>query len=153
VSTVTFHVESMRSIHQEMQPLLHDHWNEIALDHHEVPLDPDWHRYFELDDKGSLSVLAARSEGELVGYHIAVISPHLHYKGTLHGITDVYYLKPGFRQGFTGIKMFKAVNEEMKRRGVVKLITGTKLHHDMGRIFERLGYRETERVFTKIVGD
>lgn len=150
---ITFHVESMRRIHAELVPLLQDHWREIGRDHHEVPLDPDWVRYFDLDDKGNLSVIAVRHAGELVGYHIAVISPHLHYKGTLHGVTDVYYLKPEHRRGFTGVRLFKAVGDEMKRRGVVKLITGTKLHHDMGRIFERLGYRETERVFTKIVGE
>jgi L-amino acid N-acyltransferase YncA len=148
---VTFHVELLRQCHHEMGPLLQDHWEEIALDHHEVPLAPDWERYFDLDDKGSLSVVTARADGEMVGYHVAVITPHLHYKNTLHGITDVYYLKPSYRQGFTGIRLFKAVNDEMRRRGVVKLITGTKLHHDMGRIFERMGYRETERVFTKIV--
>lgn len=150
---VTFHVESMRGIHHEMEPLLRAHWEEIALDHHEVPLDPDWARYFELDDKGALSVVTARCEGKLVGYHIAMITPHLHYRGTLHGITDVYYLAPEHRRGFTGIRMFKAVNDEMKRRGVVKLVTATKMHHDMGRIFERLGYRATERTYTKIVGD
>jgi len=28
----------------------------------------------------------------------------------------------------------------------------TKVHHDVGAIFDRLGYIETERVFTKMIG-
>ena len=31
--------------------------------------------------------------------------------------------------------------------------TPTQLHMDMGKIFERLGYVETERLYTKWIGD
>ena len=151
-ASVTFQVERFKDFYTELFPLVCEHWTEIALDHEAVPLEPDWERYVKLDEAGSLSVVTARAGAELVGYHIAVISGHLHYKGTLHGVTDVYFLKPEHRKGFTGIRLFKTVGAEMKRLGVVKLITGTKVHLDMGRLLERLGYRETERTYTKIVG-
>jgi hypothetical protein len=152
--TVMFQVERLRDMHEEMKPLLEKHWHEIALDHSRVPLDVDWDRYMALDEKESLSVVTAREDGVLVGYHVAIISGHLHYKSTLHGVTDVYWIDPSYRQRpGVGLRLFKAVNEEMKRLGVVKLITGTKVHLDMGRLFQHLGYRETERTFTKIVGD
>lgn len=149
--TVVFQVEHFRNVQPELVDIVAVHWREIALDRAAVPLDPDWERYYELADAGKLSVVTARERGRLVGYHIAVVSPHLHYRGTLHGVTDVYFILPEFRKGFTGIRLMKVVDEELKRLGVVKRITGTKRHLDMGRLFERLGYRETERVYTKIL--
>ena len=150
--SVTFQVERFRDFYEELKPLVHEHWLEIALDHDAVPLDPDWERYIGLDSIDALSTVTARDEGVLVGYHIAVISSHLHYRGTLHGITDVYFLKKSHRAGTTGLRMIKAADAEMTRLGVVKRITGAKLHLDMGPLFKRLGYRETERVFTKVLG-
>lgn len=147
----TYQVERLRDMHREMEPLLKEHWAEIALDHEAVPLDVDWERYLKLDDSEALSIVTARIDGALVGYHVAVISGHLHYKSTLHGITDVYYVKPEYRTGRLPLRLFQAVGAEMQRLGVVKLITGTKVHFDQGRFFEHLGYRETERVFTKLV--
>lgn len=145
-------VESFRALQPELVELTRHHWREIALDHDKVPLDPCWERYYDLEDRGVLCVVTAREDGRLVGYHITIVSPHLHYGSTLHGITDVYFVLPSHRKGFTGIRLLKEVEAEMKRRGVVKLITGTKRHLDLGVLFERLGYRETERVYTKIIG-
>lgn len=151
MSHVTFHVEHFRNAQPELAGLVRDHWDEIALDHEEVPLDVDWKRYYALADAGAISMVVARDAGVMVGYHIAMISGHLHYAGTLHGITDVYYLKPSHRKGFTGYRLFKAVNEEMKRLGVKKLVTATKKHLDIGVVLRRLGYRETETTFTKVL--
>jgi hypothetical protein len=150
---VVFRPENLRNVQPEMAPLLRAHWEEIALDHDAVPLDPDWPRYMALTDAGCLSMVTARvgPGGPLVGYHVAIIGGHLHYGSTRHGITDVYYLSPEHRKGFTGIRLFKAVDEEMKRLGVTKRITGTKVHLNMGPVLERLGYRLTEHVYTKIL--
>lgn len=151
---VVFSVEHWRNFQPELRPLLYAHWCEIARDHEAVPLDPDWDRYLAMADAGCLSAVTARlgPGGPLVGYHIAIVSGHLHYGSTLHGITDVYYLAPEHRKGFAGIRLFKAVDTELERIGVVKRITGTKVHLDMGPLLQRLGYRLTEHVYTKILG-
>ena len=127
------------------------HWREIALNHDEVPLDIDWARYADLHEKGALHVVTARREGRLIGYHIAIITTHLHYRSTLHGITDVYYIVPECRHGVTGMRLFQAVERELKARGVRKLFTATKLHLDQGPLFERMGYRPVERLYAKLI--
>jgi N-acetylglutamate synthase-like GNAT family acetyltransferase len=74
----------------------------------------------------------------------------------LHGITDVYFILPEYRKGRTGIRLFKRVEEEMKRIGVQKLFTSAKLHTadgKSGRLFEYLGFSATETVYTKYIGD
>ena len=145
-------VESWGDFHREAMSLFIRHWREIAINQAEVPLDIDWERYAALDKVKALHVLTARRNGLLIGYHIAFITGHMHYKSTLHGFTDVYYIAPECRHGVTGMRLFQAVERELKAIGVRKLFTATKLHLDQGSLFERLGYKPTERVYTKLIG-
>ena len=146
-----YRVERWRDLKREMLPLLQRHWREVALNHTEVPLDIDQERYAELDEEGSLHIVTARRDGLLIGYHVAIISPHLHYKSTLHGITDVYWIAPECRHGVTAMRLFQAVERELKASGVRKLFTATKLHLDQGPLFERLGYKPVERLYAKLI--
>lgn len=147
-----YRVERWRNLRREMLPLLVRHWREIALNHADVPLDIDQQKYAELDEAGALHIVTVRKDGELIGYHVAVVSGHLHYKSTLHGITDVYWIAPEFRQGFTGIRLFQHVEKELAAIGVRKLFTGTKVHLDMSKLFERLGYKRVEFLYAKLIG-
>jgi N-acetylglutamate synthase-like GNAT family acetyltransferase len=90
--------------------------------------------------------------GALIGYHVAVISGHLHYRSTLHAVTDVYWIAPECRHGVTAVRLFQAVERELTKRGVRKLFTATKLHLDQGALFEHLGFRPIERMYSKLLG-
>jgi len=144
-------VERWKALRLEMLPMLVQHWKEVALNHADVPLDIDHERYDALDESGALHIVTVRSNGALIGYHVAIISGHLHYAKTLHGVTDVYWVHPAHRKGFTGIRLFKRVEEEMRGLGVKKLFTGTKVHLDMSKLFERLGYTRVEYLYAKLV--
>ena len=148
---ITFAVESWYGVVGEMRELWDAHWKEVALNRDVIKLDPDIEAYENMQDTGMLHIVVARSVGEVVGYHITIVRPHLHYKESLSGIADVYYLKPEHRQGMTAIKMFKFVESTLKARGVQKLFTGTKLSLDMGPIFERMGWVEQERLYSKVI--
>lgn len=153
---ITYQVERWRDFAADARDLFHQHWLEIALGHAQVPLDVASDRYQALCDQDVLHIVTVRDAGKLVGYHVALITGHLHYASTLHGITDVYYLLPAYRKGRTGILLFKRVEQEMRARGVQKLITGVKNHTAGGRsglLFEHLGYNGTETIFTKLIGD
>lgn len=150
VGTV-YAVERWRDLRAEMMPMLVRHWREVALNHADVPLDIDEARYRSLDEGGALHILTARRNGLLIGYHVAIVSGHLHYASTLHGITDVYWLAPECRHGVTAMRMFQNVERELKAIGVRKLFTATKLHMDQGPLFERLGYRPVERLYAKLI--
>ncbi len=147
----TYAVERWHDLKAEMLPLLDRHWREIALNHAQVPLDIDMGRYDTLDAQGVLRILTVRRVGLLIGYHVAIVSTHLHYKSTLHGITDVYYIAPEARHGVTGMRMFQAVESDLRGLGVRKLVTATKIHFDQGPLFERLGYTPVERLYTKMI--
>lgn len=148
---VEFAVEKYAQIMDEMELLLRRHWEEVALNRDAVPLDIDRDKYLALEDQGVLHIITARDGSKLVGYHVAMIANHLHYKTTLHGITDVYFLAPEYRYGGIGYKMIAKVEEEMKALGVKKLFTAVKLHLDHGPLFEALGYKPVERLYSKMI--
>lgn len=146
-----YKVEPWGSFKDEAAELFVRHWKEIALNHQAVPLDIDYEKYQELADAGRLHVLTVRKDGVLIGYHVAIIGSHLHYKSTSHGFTDVYWIDPAHRAGRTGLRLFEAVEREMKALGVKKLFTATKLHLDQGALFEHLGYKPVERLYAKLI--
>jgi L-amino acid N-acyltransferase YncA len=150
VGTV-YQTEPWSSFKAEARELFQRHWREVALNHAEVPLDIDYARYDALEAAGGLHVLTARRGGLLIGYQVTIVSPHLHYRSTLHGITDVYWIAPECRHGVTAMRLFQAAERELKKLGVRKLFTATKLHLDQGPLFERLGYRPVERLYAKLI--
>lgn len=160
MSGISIAVEAWRDALAELMVLWPAHWMEVALDHDSVPLDPDLDAYNALDEAGKLHLVVVRSAGRIVGYHISFVSSHAHYRSTLFAQTDVYYIDPAHRKGMTGVLLFKEVERTLAQRGVTKMVAGTKLQNstvtgeslDISVIFERLGWRETERTYTKCIG-
>lgn len=149
--SVAVSLSSWAEVCDEIGPLWARHYDEIA--DHRIPLDPDWDRYGCLADLGNLHVVAARDGGALVGYLFAFVDWHMHYKSTLFASFDLYYVAPEYRTGLLGLKLFREAERTLKARGVRKIIGNTKLEHDASVLFLRLGWSETERIFTKYIGD
>lgn len=154
---VTFALERMQDVQYEMEDLLPGHWQEVARDKDVIRLDPDWAQYFAMENAGGVHMVVARAEGRMVGYAVYFVRPHLHYRSSLSAICDVYFLKPEFRAGRTGIQLFREAERTLKARGVQKIFTGTKVRTaagergDKSRIFEHLGYELTEKLYTKVI--
>jgi L-amino acid N-acyltransferase YncA len=108
--------------------------------------------YRDFETTGRLHLVVARENGKVVGYHLSVVRTHPHYKTSLTAYTDVYFLSKECRKGFAGVRLFREVERTLKARGVEKMFTGTKKSLDMTRVFEYLGWTETERTFTKYIG-
>ena len=92
-----------------------------------------------------------RNDDELIGYVIFFIAPHLHYKSCKRAIEDIYFVKKEYRKGRVGIKLFQYAEEVLKHCGVEVIVMNTKVHLDNTRLFEYLGYKMTDKVFTKIL--
>lgn len=149
----TYTIEKLRDVRPEMELLFPAHWEEVARDRETIKLNPDWPSYFQMEDAGQVQALIVRSEGKVIGYHVSFLKVHLHYADSLHAFTDLYFILPEFRVGRVGIQMFREVEKEWRRRGVVKAFTGTKCSADKSRIFEHLGWNRTEYLFTKVLGE
>jgi hypothetical protein len=144
--------EEWPSVRPVISTLWRQHYDEIAEDKDLVPLDPDWDKYDALAERGHLVIVTARCDGELVGYVFSMVDTHLHYRTTLFSMSDIYWLHPSCRGGRTALRMFEAMERALAGRGVVKMLSNTKLAHDQGRLFGAMGWREAERLFVKTIG-
>ena len=141
-------VEEFSRVIDEAKPLLFRHWLDLALDKDKVPLDPNWKRYEEMEAQGALSIVTARSNGVLVGYSCMIVARGLHYE-PLEARMDIFWLAPELRGRMGGIRLFRAVEKELKRSGVKRVYVGSKLHKDVSSLYVKLGYTPIERWFCK----
>jgi GNAT superfamily N-acetyltransferase len=134
---VAFQEENYDDFCKDAMALIIKHWEDIALNHEDVKLDPDWLAYKNLYDAGILHIVTGRTEeGELVGYCLLMV-------------TGNFYLRPDHRKGMTGIRMMKAAEKIAKVYGASKIYQKVKLHKDVSKVFERMGYTAIERLFMK----
>lgn len=148
---ITFQTEPFPAFLEEAKDLFPLHWNELALDKERVPLDPQYEVYLERDLRGEILLIVGRSSGKLVGYFVGFVAPGLHYRSCLTLTMDLFYVLPEYR-GHAGIALFRAVEDEGKRRGVQRMFVGSKLHKDAGWLFGKLGYVEVERYYSHWLG-
>ena len=135
---------------KDLETLFPAHYEELCVTK-DFPLMPDYDAYKRLADAGQVVCIVCMDDDEVVGYIVFLVQPHLHYKTCLTAFEDIYYLKPEYRKGRTGIKMFKYAEEVLKSVNVNRIIMHTKVHLDNSRLFEYLGYKNSDKLFTKIL--
>lgn len=150
---ITFHVESFEERLNELQALLPMHYEELALNQDKVPLSPQYDVYIARERRGELLFVAMRESGALVGYFIGFIAPGLHYSTCLTCTMDIFYVHPDKRNGRAGIKLFKFVESELRRRGVQRWFAGSKTKADASALFEYLQFDRVEVYYSKWLGD
>lgn len=150
---ITTQIESFIERLEELKPLFPRHWEELALNQDKVPLDPQYEIYFARERAGELLLMTVREDAALIGYFIGFIAPGLHYRTCLTLTMDIFYIWPEARGKGAGFDLFKAVEAEAKRRGVQRMMVGSKLHKDASFLFEKLGYEEVERYYSVWLGE
>ena len=136
----------------EMDDLFPAHYEELCVTK-EFDYEPDYDAYKRCAEAGMLRCITCRADGELIGYIIFLISPHLHYKSCITATEDIYFVKKEYRKGRIGIRLFQYAEKVLKERGVQRIVMHTKVHLDNSKLFEYLGYKWTDKVFTKMLGN
>ena len=135
---------------EELKELFPLHYEELCVTK-DFPLAPDYEAYRRLANAGMLRCITVRADEEVIGYAIFIVQPHLHYMTCKTAFEDIYYIRPDFRKGRVGIRLFKYAEEVLKGIGVNRIIMHTKIHMDNSKLFEYLGYKWTDKLFTKIL--
>ena len=148
---IEFKLENLANVKREAEPLLQQHWEEIALNKDIIKLNPDWKAYGELDRVNALRVFTARKDGKLVGYFVVIVSKALHYADHLFANNDIIFLTKPARKGLTGVKLIRFAIDSLKAEGITKLHINTKAHQPFDPILERLGFEEIERVYSLVL--
>lgn len=150
---ITAHVESFTERLEELKVLLPMHYEELALNKDKVPLDPQYDIYIKREAMGEVLFVTLREAGRLVGYFIGFVAPGLHYRTCLTCTMDIFYVHPDVRGRMGGVRLFRAVKAELKRRGVQRWFVGSKTHADASRLFEALGFHKVETYYSMMVGE
>jgi hypothetical protein len=148
--TVRYIVEDPATFIEELKQIIPAHYDELCVAK-DFPLEPDWEAYGRIYVAGMLRCITARTEDELVGYALFIVQPHIHYRTCKTAFEDVYFLKKEYRLGRTGIRLFQFAEEVLRADGVNRVIMHTKIHVDNSRLFEYLGYKYTDKLYTKIL--
>ena len=150
---VKYQQEFLPTVKSDIQYLLKEHWEEIALNKIKIRLNPDWDAYESLEQQGKLKIFTARDGETLVGYFVVLMGVNLHYKDHLFAANDVIYLSAKHRKGLTGVKLIKFAETCLKQDGVSVLSINTKVHRPFDKIMDYLGFNLIERVYSKYIGD
>lgn len=146
---VVFALEPLNeSLAHEVAPLLEAHWREIAHDL-TIPLNPEWKRYFALQEAGAFRVYTARKDGELVGYAAFIVSPNLHYSTSLQAMQDVLFIREDLRRGTLGTRLIKFSEQQLQADGVQVVLHHIKAKHNWSPLIERLGYTLVDLIYFK----
>jgi len=147
---INYVVEDPATFIEELKQIIPAHYDELCVAK-DFPLEPDWEAYGRIYVAGMLRCITARTEDELVGYALFIVQPHIHYRTCKTAFEDVYFLKKEYRLGRTGIRLFQFAEEVLRADGVNRVIMHTKIHVDNSRLFEYLGYKYTDKLYTKIL--
>jgi N-acetylglutamate synthase-like GNAT family acetyltransferase len=150
---ITVQLENLEERLGEIKALLPQHWEELAINRDKVPLSPNYDFYVQYERSGQLIFATLREDGHMMGYFIGFITPGLHYSQTLTCKMDIFYIHPSCRgSALPGLKLFRAVEKELKRRGVQQWYVGSKIKHDASALFKRLGFEPVEVYHSKYIG-
>lgn len=151
---ITFSVERFSEVYGELLPLLHEHYGEISNHKaHGIDLEPMLEVYHSRERDGSLMTVVGREAGQIVAYYLCFIAPGLHYRSCLTCSPDIFFVREDKRTGFAGVRMFRWVEKELKRRSVKLWFVGSKTAHDATALFRFLKFEPVETTHAKWLGD
>lgn len=147
-----FQRETLFDVIEEVQPLLEDHYRELAKNQDRVKLNPDWARYAAMEQAGALLIYTARKDEELVGYAAFFVSPHPHYQELTLASNDVLFLAKEHRTGRTGARLIHHCESQIGAAYANACVTWhAKENTPLAAIMPRLGYSVQDIVFSKLL--
>lgn len=140
---ITFQEETLsQRFIKEIADILELHAEELS--EFSFSLNPDWNIYQQLANSNVLHIVTVRDSKKLIGYHVSFIHTHQHYAGVVVANSDLHYLLPKYRKGWTGYKFLKQVIQLLKKRNVNIITHSMTLRYPYLSMIERLGFKLTE---------
>lgn len=123
--------------------LIGEHWCESGDGE---PLSIAWNRFRALEEADALLILAARIDGEMVGYSVNLLIPHSH-TGTVVADNHALFVAKGKRATGAGMELIRATEREVARRGARFMVWRAKVGSSLDRLMGSLGREEYEHAY------
>jgi GNAT superfamily N-acetyltransferase len=144
--------ETFSTCIDEARPLLEFHWQELARNRDRMRLDPRYETYLAAEKRNRLCIGTVRNDGVLIGYACYVVENNLHYGGFSWAVSDIFWLHPEWRGRGLGDRLFRFMEDRLRRRGAAVMHTTYKIEHPAaGRTLERLGHKQIEIGCSKLL--
>jgi len=154
---LTAQIEPYRTALPELAQHYEAHWREVALDQDrpEAALAPRFDLYVSRETAGELVAATLRELGACLGYFLCFVAPDLHYARCLTARMDILYVSPDVRGRHGGMLLIRAMERELRRRGVKRWFVGEKIGRSsgLGRMFEIAGFRPVETYYSMWIGN
>ena len=121
---------------------------EVDLGHSYAP-DLDHDQFFAMEEIGSLCVVTAKKDGEIVGFHISSIQNDIFFKTKKTAYVLFYFLDKNCRGNGNGLKLFEFADNEFKKEGADRAFMSRKTHINNEKLFTKLGYNLIESNYEK----
>lgn len=152
---ITSQIEMVEPCLPELLRLWPYHWRELALLQDKIPLRPQVREYVLRNVAGTLFLATIRHDGRMVGYFLCQIAPGFHYGDTLTGTTDIFWIIPEYRDRGLFLPLYRCVERELKRRGVLAFYCGHKTGNalSLDKMLPKLGFVPADSYHLKWLGD
>ena len=150
---ITYAIENIVDIKEEVEPLLLAHIAEVPLSPEYVP-NIDWDTYYESQEMGNyLFVTARKKNGKLVGYVGYCIFDSMTYNDVVAASQDCIYADPKMRGKGIGKGLINFAEEILTDIGVDVVDINMHTSHPFRELAEKLGYEEKQITYIKYLGD
>jgi hypothetical protein len=137
-------------LRDEVMPLLQKNWKESASYLQEVVLSPNFERYKDMDAKGQLLCVTARSHsGRLVGYGVWYIVTSFTWEGK-SGNGVALYIEEGYRGH--GMNILRQGERLLDAQGIKRKYWFAKPDSVLYKLLVAIGYTPDEVVMEKVDG-
>lgn len=133
----------------QLSSLLDEHWLELAKNKNLMILSPDLERYRALEDSGKLFAIAAYLDGEVVGYSVNFLTPHMHYSGLFCCYNDLLFVTKKYRNNSIGGRVIAVTEKMAKERGAQVMFWHAKENTPLSELLPYRGCKLQELVFSK----
>lgn len=146
-----FIIERLAHVRADIEPLLEDHYKEVAMYQDKIKLNVDWKAYELLEKNDKLRIMTWRENMELIGYNVFFLNQNAHYQDHLYAVNDIIYVRPDHRG--PEVKVFiDACEQAMVDEGVSVITYHMKEQKPFHALMEWAEYDHAEHVYMKYIG-
>jgi len=145
---ITYTLEPIASIWDECLACCQAHWLETSMYAEGQVLDLRLERYEEHEKARVFVTIVARDNGIFAGFCWMYLTPSMHTQELL-ATEDVLYLKPEYRRGRNGYRLYQFVIDEMRRLGAKHIMVTAPPGSASDRILATMGGTLAAHAYTK----
>lgn len=134
---------------KQVEPLLAEHWDEVAKNKHLMVLKPDHETYRKVEREGNLLILCAYRNGSVVGYSCSFIYPHMHYSDLSVCSNDVLFVHKDHRNSPVGLQLIRKTEKVGSARGARLMLWHAKPETPLDKIMQRMRYGVQDIIYSK----